>query len=585
MMKKIAGAIVLAQMLGSVAYAADYSSLEGKSGAALKAAVKEIAKTHTEISYGDKTWDAFSTCDVRMVEGQEAWFDMYSNRLVYVSTGHSGMNIEHAVANSWWGGTKNAAYKDLHHLNPSDADANNRKNDNPLGIVAGNPNWSNGVTKIGAPVAGIGGGSKSVFEPAEQFKGDFARAYFYVFTIYDDITWETAPACMYELSTYPTLQPWAYEMLLDWARQDPVDTRESERNVAVSKVQRNENPFVSIPGLAEYIWGSKKNQPFKLADAMTPIADRPEAPVPVGYDLAALNTWTGRWWEATDIALSCPTPDVDIYYTLTDSEDYQLLEGNVEISGASAMGEIVTLKAYAQSKTGAALRSPVATLTLTAIDASTTDYKNTKWQLVEDDSEINESDLYIVCSVKAFDVMGCEARSSSSSGYLTASGSVVPEAGVITGLPDGAGIIQLVSDGGGLYYVAVNDLMMRPQGYLLTNEAKKLSLSADGRAAAISINSDSTASINFGEQIGTLQYNASQPRYSVYTSNQQKVSLYKYAGGITSGVERPILPENAEEKIFTLDGRPVNNSEGLALPAGIYIKVCSGGKVSKMMVK
>lgn len=235
MKKSVITALLLLPIAGSAA-GTDYSSLEGKSGASLKQAIKAIAAQHQEISYGDATWDAFRTSDVRMIDGREAWFDMYSNRLVYVSSGHSGMNIEHAVANSWWGGTKGAAYKDLHHLNPSDADANNRKSNNPLGIIDGTPVWSNGMTRIGAPVPGIGGGAMSVFEPADEFKGDFARAYFYVFTIYDDLAWQEAPACMYDLTSYPTLRPWASEMLLGWARQDPVDSRESRRNKAVEKL-------------------------------------------------------------------------------------------------------------------------------------------------------------------------------------------------------------------------------------------------------------------------------------------------------------------------------------------------------------
>ncbi len=71
------------------------------------------------------------------------------------------MNIEHSVASNWWGKTKNDAYKDIVHLNPSDATANSRKSNYPLSEIAGEPTWTNGVTNVGRPVsADRGGGSK-----------------------------------------------------------------------------------------------------------------------------------------------------------------------------------------------------------------------------------------------------------------------------------------------------------------------------------------------------------------------------------------------------------------------------------------
>lgn len=91
-----------------------------------------------------------SKTDVKVVNGKNYWWDMYSNELVLVSSGHGGLNIEHSVANSWWEGTKNDAYKDIHHLNPSNATANSRKGNFPLGKV-GTVTWTNGVTTVGKP--------------------------------------------------------------------------------------------------------------------------------------------------------------------------------------------------------------------------------------------------------------------------------------------------------------------------------------------------------------------------------------------------------------------------------------------------
>ena len=97
-----------------------YDGLEGKSGVTLKKAAKEAAKHHTAIDYGTSTWAVFIESDTHIVGGQRCWWDMYSpdNVPAPSASKHDGLNIEHSVANSWWGGTKNDAYKDLMHLNP-----------------------------------------------------------------------------------------------------------------------------------------------------------------------------------------------------------------------------------------------------------------------------------------------------------------------------------------------------------------------------------------------------------------------------------------------------------------------------------
>lgn len=244
-----------------------YNALEGKSGAALKAAAKSAVSKVDPPSYGNGTWDAFEKTDVHTVKGTPVWWDMYSNNLVSVSSGHNGLNIEHSVANSWWGGSKNNAYNDINHLNPSDATANNRKSNFPLGKVA-TVSWTNDVTTVGKPVSGSCGGASNVYEPCDEYKGDFARVYMYMFTMYDDIAWRTTESgygYMYDGSAYPSFKPWAAQMLCEWARMDPVSEKEIDRNNAVYGVQGNRNPFIDNPDLFEYIWGNRVGQAFSLS--------------------------------------------------------------------------------------------------------------------------------------------------------------------------------------------------------------------------------------------------------------------------------------------------------------------------------
>ncbi|MCF0213330.1 MAG: endonuclease [Muribaculaceae bacterium] len=195
-------------------------------------------------------------------EGQ--WWDMYSNRNYYLPS-FSGMHREHSFPKSWWGGsTSIPPYVDLMHLYPADGDANMAKSNYPLGEVneSETPDFDNGVTKVGYPASGLGGGAKYVFEPADEYKGDFARTYFYMVTCYGDQTWKYT--YMLVDGDYPSLKPWAISMLLEWSRKDPVSQKEVMRNEEVYRIQNNRNPFIDLPGIEEYIWGDKMYTTYHL---------------------------------------------------------------------------------------------------------------------------------------------------------------------------------------------------------------------------------------------------------------------------------------------------------------------------------
>ena len=241
-----------------------YSALEGKSEATLKTTLHQIINPHTEVSSYNNLPTYFQKTDV--YPGTSYWWDMYSDNKVsiYSSFGSSGMNREHCLPKSWWGGDDDIpAYVDLFHLYPSNASANSAKSNYPLGeIKAGTtPKFNNGTCQVGTGVNS--GGAEYVFEPANEYKGDFARTYFYVVTCYQNLTWKYTWQVMN--GTYPSLQPWAIDLLLKWHRADPVSEKELNRNEEVYKIQNNRNPFIDHPELAEYIWGNKKGQAFQLS--------------------------------------------------------------------------------------------------------------------------------------------------------------------------------------------------------------------------------------------------------------------------------------------------------------------------------
>lgn len=246
-----------------------YSRLDGKTGAELKKAAYEIINPHTKVSSYSNLPSYFQTTDTYPQSMQ--WWDMYSNVKRYAPS-FSGLNREHSVPKSWWKVGNDVeytpAYVDLFHLYPSDGPANQAKSNYPLGTVDRTQkiNFDNNVTLVGYPILGQGGGAQFVFEPDDEYKGDFARTYFYVVTCYQNLQWNNSYLWMLQRNEYPTLTPWAINLLLKWHRQDPVSQKELLRNEAVYAYQNNRNPFIDFPELAEYIWGTEVGTPFKVTE-------------------------------------------------------------------------------------------------------------------------------------------------------------------------------------------------------------------------------------------------------------------------------------------------------------------------------
>ncbi len=240
-----------------------YNSINGLSGAELKTAVYKVIYPHTEVSYSGLPSN-FQKTDV--YPNSKRWWDMYSDIPLYAPS-FSGLNREHSFPKSWWGGlTDIPAYVDLNHLYPSESAANMAKSNYPLGTVdrSKTPKFDNGITKVGVPVTNQGGGATLVFEPDDEYKGDFARTYFYMATCYQNLTWKYTYMVMN--GTYPTLNTWSRDLLLSWARADKVSQKEIDRNEAVYRIQNNRNPFIDFPELCEYIWGDRVGEPFILSE-------------------------------------------------------------------------------------------------------------------------------------------------------------------------------------------------------------------------------------------------------------------------------------------------------------------------------
>lgn len=287
-----------------------YNAIQGTQDSVLKATLHQIIKggeryvygsttyhTTNNIKNGDTiwikgdlkaygTWHGFQSCDQ---QSDGSIWDMYSTTKRYfpIKGGSAaGMDIEHSLPKSWWGGNENDAYKDLYLLNPADRVANNNKSNYPPGILNDSNKVNNNVFFMGKDTQW----NDYAFSVIDEYKGDFARAYFYVATAYHDMTWDSKYAAYVTNTSYLTFTPYLIEVLLQWHRIDPVSEKEINRLDAISTIQHNRNPFIEYPELVEYIWGNKKGTIVNLEDLTLTTSENYEIPVDTINPMAYLAT-------------------------------------------------------------------------------------------------------------------------------------------------------------------------------------------------------------------------------------------------------------------------------------------------------
>ena len=237
-----------------------YDSAEDLTGEELREELHEIIDGHNQQSYGslwnhfeftdkktnDKVWDMYSTQDDGSADYEYTFgSDQCGN---YGSEGDC-YNREHSVPASWYNDGY-PMYSDLFHLYPTDGWPNGIRSAYPFGEVQ-NPSvtTSNGSKRGANTYPGYTG---IVFEPIDEFKGDFARTYFYIVTRYLDVMsgWNSSAF------EDDNLSEWQRNMLLEWHWNDPVSLKETSRNNTVYLIQENRNPYIDHPEWVDLIWES-----------------------------------------------------------------------------------------------------------------------------------------------------------------------------------------------------------------------------------------------------------------------------------------------------------------------------------------
>ncbi len=247
----------------STAPAGYYSSLNGQSGAVLKQAVQNIISNPTIVkafSYSD-VFEIIKIADQNPSNTNEVW-------LIYTETSRSKLDIQtgNSIVGKWNRehiypqsrgnyasgadfdlppfGINNglptdandigAGLSDAHHIRAVDGQENSSRNNKDFGLS--DYNGPSGST-------------------SNTWKGDVARALFYMATRYNGLSLvngNPTDATIGQLGDLATL--------LQWNTLDQSDDFEMNRNNYIYTWQKNRNPFIDLPNLASYIYGSNFGQ-------------------------------------------------------------------------------------------------------------------------------------------------------------------------------------------------------------------------------------------------------------------------------------------------------------------------------------
>lgn len=226
-----------------------YDKANSLQGRQLLSVLHRIIVPHTDLGYGNGRNIMFGKVDD--LDNDDIVLSVYTGRpgeriSDSQTASQRSMNTEHTWPQSK--GAVGAAKSDLHHLFPSDMDANGRRSSFPFGLVK-SVTWEgpddagiNQHARLGIDAAG-----ETVFEPRDLEKGNVARALLYFYTCY-----AVDSGAKVNLENFRVELP----VLLKWHEQDAPDQNEKARNEAIFKAQTNRNPYIDHPEYVSQIGAS-----------------------------------------------------------------------------------------------------------------------------------------------------------------------------------------------------------------------------------------------------------------------------------------------------------------------------------------
>ena len=149
---------------------------------------------------------------------------------------------------------------DIHHLRPAYVTYNSSRQDRPYGEVD---------MSVATELGNTGNFAMSgMFEPRDDIKGDVARILMYVYVRYSSSLSSTSGEKGSRgnlritdiVKTSSNTDTDAWNLLLKWNENDPVDYLEMHRNDEAEKLQGNRNVFIDHPEFAKMCFGNYQGQ-------------------------------------------------------------------------------------------------------------------------------------------------------------------------------------------------------------------------------------------------------------------------------------------------------------------------------------
>jgi len=240
-----------------------YLTAENYADDGLKYELNQIIDNHIEFTYTSTStdvWDILKETDKDPSN---------SNNVILV---YSGISVdaaqEYNSGNGWtrehvWAksrgdfGTTQGPGTDVHALRPLDNTTNSTRNnrgfDNCTDCAIVYDKWANNTSSLKD-------NTDWSFEPRPEVKGDVARMLFYMAVRYEG--YDGYPDLELSEIIMPSTDNTPFHgklsVLLEWHRNDPVDSWEENRNdIIYYSYQNNRNPFIDHPEIAEHLWGDK----------------------------------------------------------------------------------------------------------------------------------------------------------------------------------------------------------------------------------------------------------------------------------------------------------------------------------------
>lgn len=280
-----------------------YENLQQLTGDALEDALHELIKDHSEFSYSsakqilkDSDQDPNNTDNVILVYKENS-----IPKSNFASNNQSDYwNREHVWAKSHGNFTNYGdlgAYSDAHNLKPCDATINSDR---------GYKDFDNGGTQNSEATNCYS--TSTTWEPGDNVKGDVARIIFYMHTRYSG-NGEPNLNIVDFTPTFPNSQMGKLSTLLEWNELDPVDAFERRRNDVIYGWQKNRNPFVDYPELANRIWGDAQPNNIQFVDVSLGNAAPNETDIQTisaeiiygaSSELDVVMTWGTSWFDMTN---------------------------------------------------------------------------------------------------------------------------------------------------------------------------------------------------------------------------------------------------------------------------------------------